>query len=631
MRPSKRLSASTGIALGVTAILAAAACSSGGSETSPRDGGAESGLVDSRSGGDSTTADAPEIDGRGDGPIAPWDGEADGEVDAAADGSDGAAATSDAGGTDAASTDAGDAAAAGDGAGVLPAVCAAVCAAGQKLCQYQCVSIDDPSCGSVGCDACSLSAGGDGIYSVSCAAGQCVIGSCVPGRADCDGNPQNGCEADLDSPQTCGSCSHQCAAGQVCSDQACATSCAFPQVSCSGACHELDDDPNACNACGTVCQGASPQTITCQPEGPGEISVCGASGGASCTSPTCTNAYPYVYAYPCGNCACAAGFSQCAGACVEVNTDPSNCGACGNVCAAGDICVEGECAAALQVVTTLGNSAGGIAVDGANVYYTDSATNTVWQVDKNSFAKTELATNQPQPGPITFDSSYVYWTSGGGRAVLRAPIGAATPFQVVASTNLIAYSLVVDDTNVYWGEGAEGTGTLYSATKAGGGTPKQLATGTAGIYAQDANNLYSATATWQAIGGYTVSAFALNKTTLAVTYLGLGGYGLWFATDNANFYAIGTGSSNGTGYELYREAKTLGPILADPIPIQPYGTIAAETCGVYWASGTTIYKAVPGGAPPRKLTTAACCATDVALDDSYVYFIDGNAIRRIPK
>jgi hypothetical protein len=51
-----------------------------------------------------------------------------------------------------------------------------------------------------------------------------------------------------------------------------------------------------------------------------------------------------------GNCffmrerACAEGLSSCDGVCVDRLTDPANCGVCGNVCGAGEICFAGQCA-----------------------------------------------------------------------------------------------------------------------------------------------------------------------------------------------------------------------------------------------------------------------------------------------
>jgi hypothetical protein len=44
----------------------------------------------------------------------------------------------------------------------------------------------------------------------------CGMADCPTGQADCDGDPANGCEADLLSPSTCGTCSNTCGGGQKC-------------------------------------------------------------------------------------------------------------------------------------------------------------------------------------------------------------------------------------------------------------------------------------------------------------------------------------------------------------------------------------------------------------------------------
>jgi hypothetical protein len=44
-----------------------------------------------------------------------------------------------------------------------------------------------------------------------------------------------------------------------------------------------------------------------------------------------------------GECACPAEQSLCLGACVDLKADEANCGACGNTCASGVLCVNGHC------------------------------------------------------------------------------------------------------------------------------------------------------------------------------------------------------------------------------------------------------------------------------------------------
>ena len=40
---------------------------------------------------------------------------------------------------------------------------------------------------------------------------------------------------------------------------------------------------------------------------------------------------------------CPPGQTLCSGVCKNLNTDPDNCGSCGNVCPQGDVCSGGVC------------------------------------------------------------------------------------------------------------------------------------------------------------------------------------------------------------------------------------------------------------------------------------------------
>jgi hypothetical protein len=44
---------------------------------------------------------------------------------------------------------------------------------------------------------------------------------CAPDTADCNGNPNDGCEVALNTPQHCGACTKACAAFQACMMGAC--------------------------------------------------------------------------------------------------------------------------------------------------------------------------------------------------------------------------------------------------------------------------------------------------------------------------------------------------------------------------------------------------------------------------
>ncbi len=73
-----------------------------------------------------------------------------------------------------------------------------------------------------------------------CSAGACAVGECEAGFADCDGDPETGCELAIDCEEG-GACMTACgsAGGLACGD-ACAPVCVAPAESCDA----LDDDCN---------------------------------------------------------------------------------------------------------------------------------------------------------------------------------------------------------------------------------------------------------------------------------------------------------------------------------------------------------------------------------------------------
>jgi hypothetical protein len=103
--------------------------------------------------------------------------------------------------------------------------CAVPCARfGKTLCPGpRCVDLlnDPDACGA--CNAACRPAGPN--QTRACEKGLCVYG-CAPGFADCNGDPADGCETNLDAhPANCGACGHACdvAAGQPCVEGKCLT------------------------------------------------------------------------------------------------------------------------------------------------------------------------------------------------------------------------------------------------------------------------------------------------------------------------------------------------------------------------------------------------------------------------
>lgn len=123
---------------------------------------------------------------------------------------------------------------------------------------------------------------------VTCTAGRCdIAAACSPGAGDCDGIESTGCEADLRSPATCGSCTMQCGdAAPLCTatgtSYACSASCGTDETECSGTCADVASDSAHCGRCDRSCGGGDCVAGQCQPvavatgrSGPVELAVTG--------------------------------------------------------------------------------------------------------------------------------------------------------------------------------------------------------------------------------------------------------------------------------------------------------------------------------------------------------------------
>ena len=88
---------------------------------------------------------------------------------------------------------------------------------------------------------------------------------------------------------------------------------------------------------GTVCGGACVD-LTSDPHN------CGACGAACPAGDTCQE----------GACRASCSGIVCNGTCVDTTSDPDNCGACGAVCAPGDTCQEGACRASCSGIVCNG-------------------------------------------------------------------------------------------------------------------------------------------------------------------------------------------------------------------------------------------------------------------------------------
>jgi hypothetical protein len=157
----------------------------------------------------------------------------------------------------------------------------------------------------------------------------CIDGACVAqciassARLDCDGLADNGCETYKGNNNHCGACGKKCSdPAKPCMDQTgeddfdCG--CPADQLLCGWRCADSKNDDNNCGTCGTQCDATN--------------------GGA----PAVDNAYYGCENGECGALKCNKRFANCddveSNGCETSLLSDANCGACGNACPDGQAC-----------------------------------------------------------------------------------------------------------------------------------------------------------------------------------------------------------------------------------------------------------------------------------------------------
>jgi hypothetical protein len=165
--------------------------------------------------------------------------------------------------------------------------------------------------------ACAESAG---VYA-------CRLVACEAGRANCNGDPSDSCEADLRTDAyNCGACGAACPFGPfstpVCSFATCSLACATLFGDCDGVLENgceanLATDPLHCGSCATVCPDRYRATPTCS------TGTCGL---------TCEDGWADCDAVSTNGCE------------VNLARDVAHCGGCGTACdASAPICTDLAC------------------------------------------------------------------------------------------------------------------------------------------------------------------------------------------------------------------------------------------------------------------------------------------------
>ncbi|MGD8858795.1 MAG: hypothetical protein PVI30_02215 [Myxococcales bacterium] len=219
----------------------------------------------------------------------------------------------------------------------------------------------------------SLCPGAPGA-SPDCVDGRCGL-RCDSGRADCNGDGVDGCEALLSAQDSCGACGITCAEpSPLCAPIAgggyrCQARCDDGEL-CGQSCVDTTRDTAHCGGCDRPCMlsGAMPR---CR-DGECQIDAC-RPGFADCNDRDADGCEVDVQNDPmhCGGCSdaceprlnvaemgceagecriakCDEGFGDCdglveSGCEMDLRSNVLNCGACGTTCATGRPCCDGEC------------------------------------------------------------------------------------------------------------------------------------------------------------------------------------------------------------------------------------------------------------------------------------------------
>jgi len=296
------------------------------------------------------------------------------------------------------------------------------------------VQNDATNCGGCGNDC----TGGGTAPASTCTGGTCNI-VCPPGQMDCDGNPNNGCEALTDSDlNNCGGCGTFCRSGAgavaECTGGSCGLLCPLGLTDCDGqpdnGCEaDRQNDPMNCGTCSNVC-----------PSGPGGMAACNLGGCALVCDPgfddcdvlpgngcevdlqndpmdcgfcgnkcILANAVSSCNVGSCQVSGCNAGFGNCDGldstGCeTPTNNDPLNCGGCGISCGAAGVCNAGVCDGTIDVSVGVSHTCA-VRSSGAVVCWGD-----------NSFGQIGVATTVTSSNvPVDVGLAGMRSVSAGGR------------------------------------------------------------------------------------------------------------------------------------------------------------------------------------------------------------------------
>lgn len=516
------------------------------------------------------------------------------------------------------------------------------CALGSKRCDADCVPIDQAAtgCASESCEPCSLP-----HASAICIDGACTTSACVIGFEDCDDDLQNGCEIDIETDTShCDGCGKgcifhnaeaMCVAGD-CTMGNCLAGYADCDMSDVNGCEvNIAFDPNACDSCTNVCpaSGGTPfcnqgvcgvsdcvaptadcnyDGIDCETNIETSLAHCG-----FCNNPcSLTNALASCQTGTCTLISCVSGKGNCDnndfnGCETDLLINASHCGVCGKTCQSG-VCVAGRC----KPVVLGGGAVGQLAVDATSVYFATAAG--VAKVNKTGGAVSVMSTDVGRSDAIVLLDTDVYFATSvpqPSAALYRVPkAGGATTLVVDGLSE--PRQLATDGAFIYLTNfAADDTGGVYRVDKSGVNFESLVNAPFASGLAVVNSDLF----------GYTT--YDEDEIGVVELFSDAQGGGVritqadrpWgIASDGTSFFW--------TTFEGSRavERSDLAGESLEKIALGPSNNrfVAVDATHVYWtAGGSFVYRAVKSGGAPE-LLYAGGTPHGLALDGAFIYFVN---------
>ncbi len=260
------------------------------------------------------------------------------------------------------------------------------------------------------------------------------------------------------------------------------------------------------------------------------------------------------------------------------------------------------------------NMPNGLAVDGANVYWTTSD-GLVVKAPIAGGEATVLASGQSMPRGIAVDAERVYWVNSVAAGQVMSVPTAGGEAMVLADGQRRPFKLAVRGDALYWTNNGDGTVMRMAVL---GGTPTRLAEQQGAVVAivAGADTLY-----WSSIGQGVIRSLPLNEAGDIVTVADDQDASSLFVLGTTVYWAnIEVEEGGGSVYKLDARGGPPVAVATSPGPL----SAVADLRNVYWTDETThtVRRVSLDGGDITVLATDQMEPSELAIDDRNLYWIN---------